>query len=140
MQKQEILDHLEWDEQPPELYSNTLILALSLLFSPLLGAILFVHNLSVIGKWKSAVLVVILTILYYFLISSGLYLFSIPSIIPQILFNFLAALLFAGPLWDKLIGRHLKYRPKSPIFPLLLAIIFAILMLYARGIATAIIS
>lgn len=139
MQGREILDHLEWEKELPKLYSKTLILVLTLLFSTLLGAILYIHNMRILGKWQSGIWVALIAILYHWISTSSLYLFSIPSIIPRFLFNLIAALLLAGPVWDKLIGQQFEYQSKSPVFPLLLAIVVAIGMLYAKTFATAII-
>ncbi|MEL6718294.1 MAG: hypothetical protein AAFO82_10625 [Bacteroidota bacterium] len=134
MENRNILDHLDWEDQPlPKLYSKELIMTFTLFFSILLGVILYLYNLQKLGKWRSGILVTIAAVLYHWLTLKSPDFFPLPFF-TQIFFNLVASLFLVGPIWNWQIGRELDYQIKSPMLPLFLAILFAAFSLYFKGI------
>ncbi|MEM1325042.1 MAG: hypothetical protein AAGI23_03760 [Bacteroidota bacterium] len=131
MSNRPILDHFEAEESMPELYSRELIVGFTVLFSVLFGTIWYVYNLRTVGKWHLAIVVTALAILYFGLSQMVASYLSDLLFLPTLAFNLFAGLLLVGPLWKAQIGQF-SFRRKSPLYPLLLAILIALGWLLAK--------
>lgn len=112
----------------PQLYSKTLIIVFSLLFSPIFAAVLLMSNLKTIGKSKERVYVLLFAIAYLFATAALLQMLSLP---PNLTFiaNVIGAAILNEFFWNKYIGRDVTYEKKSWIKPTLISIAIALFFL-----------
>ena len=109
----------------PKLYSKTLIIIFSLLFSPIFAAVLLMSNLKEIGKNRERIFVLLFAILYLFTTAAILQIFNLP---PNLTFiaNVLGAAILNEYFWNKHIGRDIQYIKKSWIKPALISVAVAL--------------
>lgn len=116
------------EENKPYLYSKSLILVFSLLFSPIFAAVLLMLNLKAIGKNKERFYVLLFAVGYLFTTAAILQIFSLPSNLTFIA-NVIGAAILNEYFWNKYIGRETQYVKKSWIKPALVSVAVALLFL-----------
>lgn len=119
----------------PELYSKTLIIVFSLLFSPIFAAVLLMSNLKTIGKSKERVYVLLFAIGYLFATAALLQILGLPTNLTFIA-NVIGAAILNEYFWNKYIGREVTYQKKSWIKPALISVavaLFFLLLLISVG-------
>lgn len=116
---------IKQEEIVPELYSKTLILLFSILFSTIFSAVLLMLNLKSLGKAKASLQVLLFAILYLVATAIVLQVFKLP---PNLTFiaNVLGAAILNEYFWNKLIGRDLEYIRKSWVKPTLVSVLIAL--------------
>lgn len=112
----------------PELYSKTLIILFSLLFSPIFAAMLLISNLKTIGNKKARIQVLLFSIFYLFATAAILQIFNLP---PNLTFiaNVIGAAILNEYFWNKYIGKDREFIKKSWIKPTLISVTVALLFL-----------
>ena len=110
----------------PSLYSKQVINVFSILFSVIVGAILFVQNLHEIGKGNKHALWIVLSAFAYFCFGAIIIVEFKINTFSSLLLNGSGALIINYVLWDKLIGENIKYKKKAFWKPLLICIIIFI--------------
>ena len=103
----------------PKFYSKQVINSFSILFSIVVGAILFIQNLHEINKGEKYAGWIFLSAFTYLLISIRLTLEFNLFMIPSFFINGIGALFLNYFVWDKLIG-DIKYKKRSFWKPLIL--------------------
>lgn len=113
------------EETVPELYSKTLILLFSILFSTIFSAVLLMLNLKSLGKARASIQVLLFAVLYLIATAVVLQVFKLP---PNLTFiaNVLGAAILNEYFWNKLIGRDLEYRKKNWVKPALVSVLIAL--------------
>lgn len=124
------------NENKPHLYSKSLILIFSLLFSPIFAAVLLMLNLKTIGKNRERYYVLLFAVGYLFATAAVLQIFNLP---PNLTFiaNVIGAAILNEYFWNKYIGRETEYVKKSWMKPALIsvavALFFFLLVMGAGG-------
>jgi hypothetical protein len=131
MSKRPILDYFEAEQSKPKLYSRELIFVFTLIFSVLFGAILYVYNLRAVGKQHRAISVTVVAVFYYGISEWLISHIPLLPFLPTLLINLLAGIILIEPAWKQQIGM-ISYQKKSPLYPLLFAILIAFGWLIAR--------
>ena len=115
------------DESALALYSRKTIDWTTLIFGIIVGSILMVLNLKSTEKKKGKLIVLIFSIVYFFL---EIYILSlIPDktssfvYLARLNLNGLGAFIMHTLIWDKFIGKDFKYRKKPIWLPIILGII-----------------
>src|SRR6056297_2952072 len=110
---------LNGEEAVPELYSKTVILLFSILFSPIFSAVLLMSNLKSLGKPKARIQVLLFAVLYLIATAIVLQVFKLP---PNLTFvaNVIGAAVLNEYFWNKHIG-DINYEKKSWIKPMLIS-------------------
>ncbi len=116
------------DENKPNLYSKSLILVFSLLFSPIFAAVLLMLNLKALGKNKERFYVLFFGIGYLFATAAILQIFNLPTNLTFIA-NVIGAAILNEYFWNKYIGRETEYVKKSWIKPALVSVAVALFFL-----------
>lgn len=116
---------LNQEEAIPELYSKTLILLFSILFSTIFSAALLMSNLKSLGKGKARIQVLLFAILYLVATAIVLQFFKLPANLTFIA-NVLGAAILNEYFWNKLIGKDLEYKKKSWIKPAIISVLIAL--------------
>ncbi len=121
-------EDLRKQQDRPQLYSKTLILIFSLLFSPIFAAVLLMLNLKTVGKNKERTIVLLFAVAYLFATAAILQIFDLP---PNLTFiaNVLGAAILNEYFWNKYLGRDIDYVKKSWIKPTLISVTVALLFL-----------
>lgn len=116
---------LKQEEVVPELYSKTLILMFSILFSTIFSAVLLMSNLKSLGKGKARIQILLFAVLYLVATAIVLQVFNLP---PNLTFiaNVIGAAILNEYFWNKLIGKDLEYKKKSWIKPTLISVLIAL--------------
>lgn len=118
--EEEIIEPIQ--EEIPVLYSQTAILAFTIFLSPLFGGILLALNVQRVRK-KSAWLIVgislLLSIACYYSLT---YLMLIGSM-AGILIPVVCGLLLSELIWNRFIGKGVKYFHRSIMIPLIIAVV-----------------
>lgn len=127
--------NFENEANKPKLYSKTLIIVFSLLFSPIFAAVLLMLNLKAIGKNKERFYVLLFATVYLFATAAVLQIFSLP---PNLTFiaNVIGAAILNEYFWNKYIGRDTLFEKKSWIKPALVSVavaLFFLLLIMAAG-------
>ncbi|GAB2775579.1 hypothetical protein [Salinimicrobium soli] len=114
-------------ENPPRLYSKTIILVFALLFSTIFSAVLLMINLRTLGKRSAAIQVLIFGVLY--LIATGVVI-QLLSLQPSYTFiaNVIGAAILNEYFWNRHIGRDREYIGKSWLKPLSISLLIALSM------------
>jgi len=112
----------------PRLYSKTLILVFSLLFSTIFAAVLLMANLRSLGKKSARLQVLIFAVLYLIATGVVIQVFGLPPALTFIA-NVIGAAILNEYFWNKHIG-HIDYEKKSWIKPLLISILIAMVMFF----------
>ncbi|MGB7842547.1 MAG: hypothetical protein WBL21_07140 [Salinimicrobium sp.] len=120
-------------QDPPKLYSKTLILVFSLLFSPIFAAVLLMANLRSLGKNKARLQVLIFAVLY--LIATGVVIaaFQLPPSLTLIA-NVIGAAILNEYFWKKHIG-DIDFIKKDWIRPLLISMLIAMVVFFLLALA-----
>ncbi|MEG9328401.1 hypothetical protein SAMN04488034_103156 [Salinimicrobium catena] len=126
---------LQNEANRPSLYSKTLIIIFSLLFSPIFAAVLLMSNLKAVDRPKARIYVLIFAIAYLFATAAVLQIFNLP---PNLTFiaNVIGAAILNEYFWNKYIGRDVTYEKKSWIKPALISVaiaLFFLLLLMSLG-------
>lgn len=116
---------LKQEETVPELYSKTLILLFSILFSMIFSAVLLMSNLKSLGKGKARVQVLLFSVLYLVATALALQVFELPLNLTFVA-NVIGAAILNEYFWNKLIGKDLEYTRKSWVKPLIISVIIAL--------------
>lgn len=118
------------DKEPnaPHLYSKSLILIFSLLFSPIFAAVLLMSNLKTVGKNKERSIVLLFAISYLIATAAILQIFGLPTNLTFIA-NVIGAAILNEFFWNKYIGRETEYVKKSWIKPALISVAVALFFL-----------
>lgn len=114
-------DNNRQEEQQPELYSKTLILAFAILFSVIFAAVLLFLNLRKLKKSKAAIYVLSFAIGY--LIATAIVL-QVSGLPPEFTFvaNVIGAAILNEFFWNKYIGRDRQFRTRSWVKPTMVAL------------------
>jgi hypothetical protein len=120
--------NLQNEANSPKLYSKTLIIIFSLLFSPIFAAVLLMSNLKTMGKSKERVFVLLFAIGYLFATAALLQILNLPTNLTFIA-NVIGAAILNEYFWNKYIGRDTLYGKKSWIKPTLISIAIALFFL-----------
>ena len=113
------------DESAPLLYSKRVIYSFSLFFSVLFGAALIVLNLRALKKPEGVVPTISFSIAY---LGTVIFLFdfiesNFNTKVPFSNFiSFLGAWLILELVWNKYIGKEIKYRKRAIVIPLLIGV------------------
>lgn len=126
---------LQNEANRPSLYSKTLIIIFSLLFSPIFAAVLLMSNLKAVDRPKARIYVLIFAIAYLFATAAVLQIFNLP---PNLTFiaNVIGAAILNEYFWNKYIGRDVTFEKKSWIKPALISVaiaLFFLLLLMSLG-------
>ncbi|WP_299782000.1 hypothetical protein [uncultured Formosa sp.] len=112
----------------PELYSKSLILAISILFSPLFGSVLLIYNFKD-SKLKKARNHVILFIIGYIFIVVLISLFSLNSNFALII-NVIGAFILTEYFWNTYLGKSIEYKKRNWAKPVLIILAITIPLTY----------
>lgn len=116
------------EENPPQLFSKTLILVFALLFSTIFAAALLMYNLKILGKSKASWWVLSFAIGWLMLTAIVIQGFNLdPSM--TLIANVIGAAVLNEFFWNKFIGRDTEYKRKSWIKPLGISILIALMFL-----------
>ncbi|WP_159023006.1 hypothetical protein [Formosa sp. L2A11] len=112
----------------PELYSKTLILAISILFSPLFGSVLLMFNFKNTGLKKAKNQVIIFTISYIFIVVL-ISLLQLNSNLALII-NAIGAFILTEYFWNTYLGKSIEYKKRSWAKPVLIILAITIPLTY----------
>ncbi len=113
----------------PKLYSKTVIVVFSCLFSTLFGAVLLYRNLKLLNNHTAALQVLLFGISYTFLSMMTLNFIGQSSYL-GIVFNIAGSAILNEYFWNKFIGKELDYEPKNWIKPALICVAITIPLIY----------
>ncbi|MEZ5013540.1 MAG: hypothetical protein R2794_04550 [Chitinophagales bacterium] len=112
----------------PVFYSQTAILAFTIFFSPIFGGTLLAMNVSRIHK-KAVWPIVIFSII--FTAFSGYVGYVTPQgSIVTLLIPIAGALLLSEFMWNRYIGKNVRYQRRSIFIPLVIALIITLPLIY----------
>lgn len=118
-------EEFQQEENPPKLYSKTLILVFALFFSTIFGAVLLIINLRSLGKRRESLWVLIFGIVYQMLAGVMLQTLSLqPTMV--IIVNVIGAALLNEYFWNKYIGRDREFEKKNWLKPGAVSILIAL--------------
>ena len=113
----------------PDLYSQTVILAFTIFFSPLFGGIMLAMNVWKVNKkavWQVILFLVVFTAfagyLSYYILAPGSF--------AAILIRIGGALVLSELLWNHLIGKGVAYNKRKIIVPLIIALLITVPIVY----------
>lgn len=118
--KSDDFEENEITEILPELYSKRVIIAFSLIFSTIFGAVILMSNLKQKGEQRGRLQVLIFSIIY----TIGM-IFTINSLATTQLtipLNILGALILNEYFWNRYLGKDIPFEKKSWIKPALVSI------------------
>ena len=122
------------DPSAPKLYPKWSIYVMAGLFTPFFAGIMMAMNFRIIGNRKQIPIVIGFTLLFTVLVGFFADIASTKLNTPSSLTNFLN-LIGAGFLgeyfWNRKLGKNIKYRKKSTLFPFALAIAFTAIVIWA---------
>lgn len=112
-------------ENPPQLYSKTLILIFSILFSTIFAAALLMLNLRKLQKIKEAFWVLLFSISYMLATAVIIQTFNLSPIM-TVIANVIGAAILNEYFWNRYIGGDYHFRKKSWIKPTVISFAIAI--------------
>ena len=123
------MQHENEIQETPQLYSKTLILAFSIMFSTIFAAILLMANLRSLGKNNARIQVLIFAIVYVIATGVGIQVFEIaPSY--TVIANVIGAAILNEYFWNKHIGRDTEYEKRGWMKPTLISILIVMLVFF----------
>jgi hypothetical protein len=125
----EELEENEITELPPRLYSKRVILAFSVLFSTIFGAVILMSNLKNLKERKGMAQVVFFGIL--FTIGQMITISSLNTNNFSILLNIAGAVVLNEYFWNRYIGREREYLKKSWVKPALISMLISLPFVFA---------
>ncbi len=113
----------------PTLYSQTVILAFTIFFSPLFGGIMLAMNVWRVNK-KAVWQVILFSLVFTTFAGYITYYILPPGSFAAILIRIGGALILSELLWNHLIGKGYKYDKRKIIIPLIIALLITIPIIY----------
>lgn len=121
-------------EETPQLYSKTLILGFSIMFSTIFAAFLLMSNLRALGKNGARLQVLIFAILYVIATGVVIQTFGIaPSL--TVIANVIGAAILNEFFWNKYIGRDTEYEKRGWIKPTLISLGIVLIVFFLLTLA-----
>lgn len=113
--KKDILDDVFGQTEKPRLYAKSVILWFSFLFSPLVGGILLLINLSRINKLSLGITIFLASLVFALsnFYAGSLIPYKATSRLMVLIMNLVGANLLSGPVWRNAIGK-LEYDRANP--------------------------
>lgn len=121
-------------EETPQLYSKTLILGFSIMFSTIFAAFLLMANLRALGKNNARLQVLIFSILYIIATGVVIQYFGIP-INMTVIANVIGAAILNEFFWNRYIGRDTEYKKRGWIKPTLISLGIVLLVFFLLTLA-----
>ncbi len=113
----------------PVLYSQTVILAFTIFFSPLFGGIMLAMNVWKLNK-KAVWQVILFSVVFTAFAGYLSYYILPPGSFAAILIRIAGALILSELLWNQLIGKGVKYDKRKITIPLIIALLITIPVIY----------
>ena len=113
----------------PDLYSQTVILAFTIFFSPLFGGIMLAMNVWKVNK-KAVWQVILFSVVFTAFAGYLSYYVLAPGSFAAILIRIGGALVLSELLWNHLIGKGVAYNKRKIIIPLVIALLITVPIVY----------
>jgi len=113
----------------PDLYSQTVILAFTIFFSPLFGGIMLAMNVWKVNK-KAVWQVILFSVVFTAFAGYLSYYILAPGSFAAILIRIGGALVLSELLWNHLIGKGVAYNKRKIIVPLIIALLITVPIVY----------
>ncbi|MHA7943445.1 hypothetical protein ACJOV8_010255 [Formosa sp. 3Alg 14/1] len=124
------IENVKSETKPlPKLYSKTLILVISILFSTLFGSVLLILNLKKTGHSKARKLVFLFSVCYLFVPFILITSFNLdPNV--ALLANVLGGYILTEYFWNQYIGKNTEYKRLDWAKPVLIMLAITIPLAY----------
>ncbi len=123
------MEHDNEIQERPQLYSKTIILGFSIMFSTIFAAVLLMANLRTLGMNSARIKVLIFGILYVVGTGIAIQVFELAPML-TVIANVIGAAILNEFFWNKYIGSDVEYDKRSWLKPLLISMGIVLLVFF----------
>lgn len=128
------MEHDNEIQERPQLYSKTIILGFSIMFSTIFAAVLLMANLRTLGMNSARIKVLIFGILYVVGTGIAIQVFELAPML-TVIANVIGAAILNEFFWNKYIGSDVEYDKRSWLKPLLISMGIVLLVFFLLTLA-----
>lgn len=128
------MEHDNEIQERPQLYSKTIILGFSIMFSTIFAAVLLMANLRTLGMNSARIKVLIFGILYVVGTGVAIQVFELAPML-TVIANVIGAAILNEFFWNKYIGSDVEYDKRSWLKPLLISMGIVLLVFFLLTLA-----